>query len=217
MRLIRILFAVVVFTAGTRWLVAAGASSDMIEPHLLPPDLIFRHAAEIGLTAAQRQALERELGELNDATRPAIERLRRESKALAELVGMDKPDEAAVLAQLDKLIDAERDAKRARLQMTLLAKAHLTLEQQAKLHSLKRAAAAPPAATDIQSRVAAKLERVKQAAERWKEQGRDLTRVREFWSKVEPLTQSGQWEEAEGTIDKALATLGESGPTPPQK
>jgi len=120
-------------------------------------------------------------------------------------------------AQLNKLIDAERDAKRARLQMTLRAKAHLTPEQQAKLLSLKRAAAASSTATDIQSRVAAKLERVKQAAERWKEQGRDLTHVREFWSKVEPLTQSGQWEEAEGTIDKALATLGESGPTPPQK
>ncbi|MCI0536949.1 MAG: hypothetical protein L0Z50_17175, partial [Verrucomicrobiales bacterium] len=183
---------------------ASAAGLDAFHANLLPPELVFRHAAEIGLTAGQRQALERELGALRDAALPLAERLQRESKALAELTAPDKPDEAAVQAQLDKLLEIEREVKRALLAMTLRAKAHLTPEQQARLLSLKRAAGESPTVTDAQARVAAKLNRVKQVTQRWKQQGRDLTHVRGYWSKVESLTQSGQWEEAERMLDKAL-------------
>ncbi len=85
--------------------------------------------------------------------------------------------------------------------------------RQMRVHALLQFAAGR-SATCVEPRVVAKLERVKEAAERWKGQGRDLARVREFWSKVGPLTQSGRWDEAERLVDQAFAALGGSRAAP---
>lgn len=206
MKLIRILLAAaIVFTVGARRLAAAGSSVDILQPLPPPPELIIRHAAEIGLSATQRRALEREFAELSDAARPAVERLTRESRALAELVAKDKPDEAAVLAQFDRLSDAERDVKRARIQMSLRAGAHLTSEQRAKLQNLRPAGEG--GALNGSAAFAAKVQRVHHAIQRAKAEGRDLTKIRELWARFESARAERNPAETLRVLDEALALL----------
>jgi hypothetical protein len=189
--------------------VSAAAPPEPARVELIPPELVYRHADEIGLTGEQERALAGELAGPNEAVRQANEKLKQESAAFNALLARERPEEAAVLEQLDRLLAAERDAKRARLQMMLRLNPHLTPAQRDRLLELKKH---PPAAptNETQARVTAKLERLKQLAEDRRRQGLPPRPGREFWQQVEPSMQAGNWNRAERMIDSAIEAL-ESG------
>jgi Spy/CpxP family protein refolding chaperone len=102
-----------------------------------PPELVIGHAQEIGLQAAQRttivNALKEAQSDLIDLQMSMAER----GQELARLIGGPRVDEAAALAQVDKLLAMERGMKVRQLQLLIRIKNTLTPEQQQQLAALR--------------------------------------------------------------------------------
>ena len=205
-------YARVLFLAALAWgsSVVPGVPAspqDLIE-QMLPPETVLPNGVAIGLTPAQRETLQRELSALQARLAPLQQRMREETGALVQMLAQAKPDDAAVLAQYEKLNATENEVKRLRVTMTLRVKAVLTPEQQAQVRALKSApTAAASNSTPARDGVAGKLQRVKQGIERWKREGRDVTRVRELWDQFQQAAEKRQHAEAHRALNEALAIL----------
>lgn len=181
---------------------------------LVPPELVLAHAEEIGLSPAQRQAVERVRAELGPRMFPLLEQMRKETAALVELLKQEKPDEAAMLAQFEKLSSVETDLKRLRLLMTARTKRVLTAEQQAKALAIQGKRLASDASGANRYTVRAKLQRVKDALEQWMREGRDVTPLREQWDRFREAEARGFYRQAREALDEAIALLEK--PSPPK-
>jgi Spy/CpxP family protein refolding chaperone len=181
---------------------------------LIPPELVLAHAEELGLSAAQRHAVEGIRAELGPRTAPLLQQMRAERDALVELLGKEKPDEAAVLARFERLSAIETDLKRLRLLMSTRTKRVLTADQQARAAALQETGLAgsgpPPGAQPLRE----KLERVKAALEQWKREGRDVTRLRELWDRFREAEAKGHYRQARQALDEAIALLEAPPPRP---
>ena len=195
---------IILLITALSWAAASFAAlpQDLIE-QMVPPGIVLPHAREIGLTDAQRQALQPEADALEAKIKPCQQQIREETSALVALVSQEKPDETAVLAQLEKLNAVEFEFKRLRMLMTLRMKAGLTAEQQAKVRRLNAAANSGPRPGGV----GAKFERIKQGLERWKSEGRDATQVREKWERSQHLAEEGRYDQARALLDETLADL----------
>jgi len=110
---------------------------DPIAEHVLPPELIMQYQKAIGLTDAQKNAV---IGEIKQAQGRILDvqwELQRAVERLVEVLGQDKADEQAVLAQLDKVLAAEREVKRVQLGLAVRLKNVLSPEQQRNLRELR--------------------------------------------------------------------------------
>lgn len=104
-----------------------------------PGDFVERHAEELGLDAATREAIDAVVADhderdeaLRDATREAYGRLH-------ELLEQDAPDAAAVLAVADEITALKGESRKNRLATVLEIRARLTPEQRARLVELREA------------------------------------------------------------------------------
>ena len=175
---------------------------DLLE-QMVPPEIVLQNAEELGLTVEQRRTLRSEAAALEAKMKPLQQQMRDETVAFVAALAQEKPDEAAVLAQFDKLNKVEVELKRLRLLMTLRMKAGLSAEQQAKARRLNAAAGSAP----LLGSTAAKLERIKQGVERWKREGRDVTQARELWERTRRFLQEGRDAEARAVLEEAQAIL----------
>jgi len=194
---------------------AAGAESprDLFD-QLIPPELVLAEAQAIGLSAKQRQEVQRIQAELQPTMPPLLRRMRQERDALVALLELEKPDEAAVLAQFAKLDAVETELKRVRLQLTVRTKRVLTAEQQAKALALQAQRLTRNGAATGPDTLPAKLQRIKEGLEQWKREGRDVTRLRELWERFREAEDRGHYRQARQALDEAIALL--DGPPPRQ-
>jgi Spy/CpxP family protein refolding chaperone len=198
-----VLTTVAVLTAA---LLHAQAPQDPIGGNLFPPDFILANAEAIHFTDEQRQALQAlvetaqpQFGEMQEA-------LQRESAALGQLLAQQAPEEAAVLAQFDKVQERERTFKRAQITLMLSIRGKLTAEQRAKLTELRAKKPDPqqPSPATLQE----KAGRIQNGVARWTEEGRDPTPIGELMNQIDPLLRAGKMREAEAILDQALKLLG---------
>lgn len=197
-------------------LVAAPATARAL-PSLMPaPETALRHATEIGLTAEQLARLEADVRQWEAAAREFAEQVRQESDALARLLAGDRLDETAVAMQFEKVLKAEDEVKRVRLKMSLCTRAALTPEQVRKLALLQSRGGGPRVVAPDQQELAAQMERVKMLIQRSKQAGRDLSKTRAMWKRVNQLTNEGQFREAIRVLDEAAKELeaGLNAPSP---
>ena len=176
-----------------------------------PQQLVFLASDRIALKPEQRDAL---LARIK-TTQPRLAELKtaleREAAALAALTSQERVDEAAVLAQLDKLLDLEREAKQLQVRQGVAILNVLTSDQHAKLRELTRNPdAVAKLEEEFKNRITAKVERVTQGAEKWAQSGRDPSPIAEaMQEKVRPLMDAGRAFEAEAEIDRVLEQLKE--------
>ena len=111
---------------------------DPMLEHLFTPELLRRFADELKLTEEQKSALKQDLEQARAGFEEKEKKVRQEAEALAEILKQPKVDEAAAVAQLDKVLAAEEVVKKARLLAMLRAKNILTPEQQQKLAELRK-------------------------------------------------------------------------------
>jgi Spy/CpxP family protein refolding chaperone len=104
---------------------------------LFPPSLIMRQQGDIGLTAAQREAITKEMADAQKAVLDVRWQLEEKTAALGKLLGADKVDEAAALAQADEVVKLEDRLKRIRLAMMIRIKNLLTPAQQDALRKVQ--------------------------------------------------------------------------------
>ena len=110
---------------------------------LFDPQLVLKHAQELGLQPAQRttiiSALKEVQGDVLDLQLQMAERYEELVKAMEPT----RIDEAATLALTEKVLGLERDMKRKQLQLLIRIKNALTREQQDRLQEWKKTGEKP--------------------------------------------------------------------------
>lgn len=113
--------------------------TDPLAEHVLPPELILQHQKAIGLTDSQKNAIIAEVKRVQGRLVDVQWELQRAVQQMVELIGKERPDEAAVAAQLDKVLAVEREIKLAHVTLAVRLKHILTPEQQKTLRELRAA------------------------------------------------------------------------------
>jgi Spy/CpxP family protein refolding chaperone len=113
------------------------ASPDPIGQNLFAPELVLQHQEAIGLTAEQKDSLKTEMRQAQLKFTELQFKLQDEMEKLITLITPSHVDEQQVLAQLEKVLAAERDIKREQVTLLVRIKNKLTPDQQAKLADLR--------------------------------------------------------------------------------
>src|SRR5438128_8531599 len=119
------------FTCPVLW--AQSPPADPLAENLFPPELVIQHQSDIGLTEEQRNALIAEVQKAQERLSDLQERLQKEVEALGVLLKREQVEEQAALAQFDRVLNQEREVKRAHWALAIGLRRKLTGEQQAKL------------------------------------------------------------------------------------
>jgi Spy/CpxP family protein refolding chaperone len=112
------------------------AGRDPLANAFFTPEAVMRHQQAIGLTADQRAGIVAAISEAQPRFVEAQWSLEPETAALSTLLGGPQVDEQAVLAQIDRVLDIERQIKRIQVEMLVRIKNQLTAEQQSQLTRL---------------------------------------------------------------------------------
>lgn len=100
---------------------------------LFPPELVMQHQADIGLRPEQRSSITKAIQDFQTKVVDLQWRMQEQTQRLAALLGKPSVDQAAALAQVDEVLNVEREVKRAHLTLLIQIKNMLAPEQQAKL------------------------------------------------------------------------------------
>jgi Spy/CpxP family protein refolding chaperone len=114
------------------------AGDDPLARLLFEPELVLKHAQELGLQPAQRATI---ITAIKDAQGDILDLQLQMSERAQELIkSVEGPriDEGAALAQVDKVLGLERDIKRKQMQLLIRIKNALTREQQDRLQEWKK-------------------------------------------------------------------------------
>jgi Spy/CpxP family protein refolding chaperone len=113
------------------------AGRDPLSENLFPPDLVMTHQRAIGLGDAQRAFVRTEVLKAQTRFTEMQWQLQDAMESLIGLLKQNTADEQQVMAQLDKVLAAEREIKRMQIGLMVRIKNKLTAEQQAKLRQLR--------------------------------------------------------------------------------
>jgi Spy/CpxP family protein refolding chaperone len=185
------------------------ASGDPFKGAFFPPELVLLARDQIGLSPEQLTAFRDRVEKAQPRSEELRSELERESAALSAMVKQPRVDEAAVIAQLDKVLDVERALKHLHVGLLAALKNILTPEQQTRLRDIARDGGAR-LGEDARKRLSGKVERVKAGAQKWAESGRDPSEIaKAMEEKFKPLIDSGKIVEAEDELDRLLEQLGQ--------
>ena len=168
------------------------------------PELILQHREELELTAEQ---IERIRGHIRGATTDAVQaekRVEPETRRLSGLLAAENVDESAALAQLDKMLDAEREVKRVHLRVLIRIRNELTTEQRGILAAKQKQAPRPD---ELQRRLRAKLSRIQKEVQRRARAGQPPAEVLRLMPSFEKEMKAGRPEAAEAVLDRILKLL----------
>jgi len=110
---------------------------DPIAENLFPPDLVLSNAKAIGLDEAQKSFVRSEVLKAQTRFTELQFQLQDAMETLTGLLKQNSADETQVLAQLDKVLNAEREVKRTQISLMVRIKNKLTAEQQTRLRQLR--------------------------------------------------------------------------------
>jgi len=110
---------------------------DPIGQSFFAPELVIQHQEAIGLSAEQKDYFKTEIRAAQLKFTELQWKLQDEMEKLVTLIKQPRIDEQQVLAQLEKVLAAEREVKREQVTLLLRIKNKLTPEQQAKLSDLR--------------------------------------------------------------------------------
>jgi Spy/CpxP family protein refolding chaperone len=112
--------------------------TDQVAKNLFPPELIIQHRQDIGLDEAQSKSLKDSVQQAQARFLDLQWDMQAETGKFAHLLHAPRIDEAAALAQADKVLGLETAIKKAQLSLLIRIKNLLTPEQQQKLEELRK-------------------------------------------------------------------------------
>jgi Spy/CpxP family protein refolding chaperone len=133
----RILCLCAVFLLATGAARAQQPDQDPIGQSFFAPELVIQHQEAVGLSAEQKEYLKAEIRQAQLKFTELQWKLQDEMEKLVTLVKQPRVDEQQVLAQLERLLAAEREIKRAQVTLLVRIKNKLTGEQQGKLLEIR--------------------------------------------------------------------------------
>jgi Spy/CpxP family protein refolding chaperone len=110
---------------------------DPVGDKLFAPELIMQHQKAIGLDDAQKGFIRSEITKAQGRFTELQWQLQDAVESLVALLGQNAPDEQQVMAQLEKVLNVEREIKRAQLGLMVRLKGKLTPDQQAHLRQFR--------------------------------------------------------------------------------
>jgi len=110
---------------------------DPLAPLMFPPDMIMAHARELNLTDEQKAFMRNEIQKAMPVFQDLQWKLQDQMESLQEMMKSTSANEQQVLAQLDKVLDIEREMKRLHIGLAVRLKNRLTPEQQEQLHKMR--------------------------------------------------------------------------------
>ena len=106
--------------------------------HLMfPPDMILGHTRELNLTEEQKTFMRSEVQKTTAAFQDLQWKLQDQMELLQQTMKSTSVDEQQALAQLDKVLEIEREIKRLHIGLAVRLKNRLTPEQQEQLHKMR--------------------------------------------------------------------------------
>jgi len=126
------------FVGALSWGQSPQASDDPIAGQLFPPELVMQYHQEINLTAEQSKSVRDEIQKAQAKFLDMQWDMQSEKEKLVLLLKARPVDESAALAQLDKVLEREREIKRVQISLLIRIKNQLTAEQQNQLMELRR-------------------------------------------------------------------------------
>jgi len=184
------------------------AQTDLTE-NLYAPDMLIRHADEVGLDEGQKQFITSQARDNRQRYIEMQQNLQAQMAALADLVRQDHPDEQEALAQLDKVLAAERDIKRAQLSMALAIRGRLTPEQQAKAKELRQKYVSELHHQTVSDSMRGKMQHLQERIKKMQELGKDPSAMIDAAREAKRLVDEGKQHEAEAALDRGLAIDGD--------
>jgi Spy/CpxP family protein refolding chaperone len=109
---------------------------DMLNNSVFPPDVIMEHQRELGLTEEQKAFMRGEINKTSTVFNDLQWQLQDAMEALRDTMKADQINEQLALAQLDKVLNAEREIKKLHMALAIRIKNNLTAEQVQKLMNL---------------------------------------------------------------------------------
>ena len=116
---------------------AQEAKDDRFEKAFFDPQLILKHAKEIGLSAQQRQTMMDAIKKGQSALVPLQLDMAEPALEMAELIEETTVDEAAAVAKADLVLKLENEVKKTQMAMLIKIKNVLTKEQQIRLRAIR--------------------------------------------------------------------------------
>ena len=106
--------------------------------HLMfPPDMIMNHARQLNLTDEQKAFMRSEVQKTTASFQDLQWKLQDQMELLQETMKSTSVNEQQALAQLDKVLELEREIKRLHIGLAVRLKNRLTPEQQDQLHKMR--------------------------------------------------------------------------------
>ena len=131
-----VLLAVLLLAAMAAWAQQPQAP-DPITENLFAPDQVLANQKAIGLDDAQRNYVRSEVLKAQTRFTELQFQLQDAMESLVALLKQNPVDETQVMAQLDKVLNAEREVKRTQIALMVRIKNKLTPEQQSRLRQLR--------------------------------------------------------------------------------
>lgn len=112
-------------------------SNDPMGKAFFSPEIIMQNQEAINLTESQRTSINKEIQSAQSEFMSLQWDLAKETEKFKSLIEKDKPVEASVLEQLDRMLVIENKIKKRQITLLIRIKNLLTHEQQEKLQQLK--------------------------------------------------------------------------------
>ena len=112
---------------------------------LFPPEMVMRHAQDIGLSDEQREQITAVIQQVQSDIVPLEWEVRERTEALTNLLEKPRVDEAAALAQVDRVTEIENQMKKTHLTLLVRVKNLLSEDQQQQLLTLRQERRGPHA------------------------------------------------------------------------
>jgi Spy/CpxP family protein refolding chaperone len=116
----------------------AFAQEDPFGDAFFPPELIMQNQHTLALTAEQKSMLRTEVQKAQTRFTDLQWQLQDEMQRLTALAREGTPNEEKILAQLDKVLNLEREIKRTHITLVVRMKRVLTPEQQRQLQEMRK-------------------------------------------------------------------------------
>jgi Spy/CpxP family protein refolding chaperone len=110
---------------------------DPLAPLMFPPDMILDHARQLNLTDEQKTFVRSEVQKAMATYQDLQWKLQDQMDVLHETMKSSSVNEQQALAQLDKVLDLEREMKRLHIGLAVRIKNRLTPEQQEQLNKMR--------------------------------------------------------------------------------
>ena len=118
--------------------------NDPLGEAIFPPELVMQHQREIGLTDEQKAFMRGEIQRVTVRFNELQWQVQDAMEALVTAMKESSVNEQQAMAQLDKVLDTEREIKRLHMGLAIRIKNKLTPEQQSRLQQMRRAGPPQP-------------------------------------------------------------------------